>query len=104
MVVQRWAARALLQGRAAPEFGLEPVEKEKRLGWSNSSQLVTWGKVCTVSVQAQDGAPFVFLGGDVLHAELDKRALPGDGSLFLRALQPLPQPFPLHIPCLPVLL
>lgn len=102
--MHRWAARTPLQGRAAPEFGFEAVEKEKGLGWSNSAHLVTWGKVCTVSAQAQDGAPVASLGGDVLHAELDKRALPGDGSLFLRAPQSLPQPFPLRIPCLPVLL
>lgn len=80
------------------------MEKEKHLGLSDSGHLVTWGKVCAVSAQAQDGAPFALLGGDVLHAELGKRALPGDGSLFLRALWPLPQPLPVAFPASPVLL
>lgn len=101
--MQRWAARAMLQVGAAPEFGFEPVEKEKRLGLSDSGHLVTWGKVCTVSAQAQDRAPFAFPGGDVLHAELDKRALPGDGSLPQGSLASSPAFSPLHS-LLPVIL
>lgn len=51
-MVQRWAtgrrkAQALLQGGAAPEFCLAPVEKEAHLGLSGSGLLVTWGKACT---------------------------------------------------------
>lgn len=51
-MVQRWAtgrlkAQALLQGGAAPEFCLEPVEKEEQFGLSGSGLLLTWGKACT---------------------------------------------------------